>query len=71
MGWNTRNAGNWAKNHAEPGPTNNCATYVRRAIQAGGVIVTNTHNAKDYGSMLEAAGFRKIAPTHDVGVIQP
>lgn len=76
MGWNARNAGNWAKIHAETGPTNNCATYVRKAIYAGGIIVTNTRNAKDYGPMLEAAGFRKISATQppqlgDVVVIQP
>ncbi|HAU3141119.1 TPA: C40 family peptidase [Salmonella enterica] len=76
MGWNARAAGNWARSHAEPGPTNNCATYVRKAIQAGGVIVMNTRNAKDYGPMLEAAEFRRISSTQparagDVVVIQP
>ncbi|ECJ3936271.1 hypothetical protein YT28_04635 [Salmonella enterica subsp. salamae] len=76
MGWNARAAGNWARSHAEPGPTNNCATYIRKAIQAGGVVVMNTRNAKDYGPMLEAAGFRRISSTQparagDVVVIQP
>jgi len=76
MGWNVRTASNWIKSHAEPGPTHNCATYVRRAILAGGVNVPTTHNAKDYGPMLEHAGFRKIPATvppqaGDVVVIQP
>ena len=76
MVWDTRVAGNWAKNHAEPRSTHNCATYVRNAIKAGGVTVTNTLNAKDYGPKLEAAGFRRISPTQtpragDVVVIQP
>ncbi len=59
MGWDTRSAGNWAKHHAEPGPTNNCASYVRKAIKAGGVTVTNTQNAKDYGPMLSLRGLEK------------
>ncbi|WP_179125991.1 NlpC/P60 family protein [Salmonella bongori] len=76
MGWDPRSAGNWTKNHAEAGPTNSCALYVRKAIKAGGVTETNTQNAKDYGPMLEAAGFRKISSTQspmagDVVVIQP
>lgn len=76
MAWDTRAAGSWARGHAESGPTHNCATYVRKAIKAGGIIVMNTQKARDYGPMLEAAGFRKISPTQpartgDVVVIQP
>lgn len=76
MGWNIRTAGNWAKHHAERGSTNNCAAYVRQAIHAGGINVTNTRHAKDYGPMLEHAGFRRLSPTTtpragDVVVIQP
>jgi len=63
MGWDPRSAGNYAKAQAEPGPTSNCAAYVRQAIHAGGINVINTHHAKDYGPMLEAAGFRKISST--------
>lgn len=48
MGWDKRTGGNWAKSHAEPGPTNNCATYVRRAIQAGGVNVMNSSSRPAY-----------------------
>ncbi|MCX8983828.1 CHAP domain-containing protein [Citrobacter portucalensis] len=76
MGWDPRSAGNYAKAQAEPGPTSNCAAYVRQAIHAGGINVINTHHAKDYGPMLEAAGFRKISSTQspmagDVVVIPP
>jgi hypothetical protein len=38
-----------------------CATYVRRAIAAGGVKLTQTIHAKDYGANLVAAGFSEKA----------
>jgi hypothetical protein len=55
-----------------------CAAYVRMALEAGGVTLTITRSAKDYGQSLELAGFRVvnrhscvIAHRGDVAIIQP
>lgn len=52
-----------------------CARYVRRALEAGGVIVNSTLSAKDYGPQLERAGFESVAGSSlikgDVVVIEP
>jgi hypothetical protein len=51
-----------------------CAKYVREAILAGGVVVTPTADAKDYGPRLLAAGFlvsnSPFFKPGDVAVIQ-
>lgn len=62
--------------HAAPASLGRCAQYVRLAIQAGGVALTPTGSAKDYGPLLVKAGF-KAQPSSasiqagDVVVIQP
>ncbi len=54
-----------------------CATYVRRALEAGGLDTTgHPVNARDYGPFLLGRGFEKIADatpslSGDVVVIQP
>lgn len=55
--------------------TGKCATYVRRAIEAGGnVHLQRTESAKNYGSVLEAAGFHALNNVNpqagDVAVMQ-
>lgn len=74
MAYDGNSAANFADSHAEPHSTGNCARYVRRAIESGGIRLSRTHYAKDYGRALEAAGFREITGTPrkgDVAVIQP
>lgn len=74
--WSKNNAVSYLKSHAQPGSTNNCAKYVRLAIQAGGVNVPHTLSAKDYGAKLEIVGFQAVPATTplqpgDVAIIQP
>lgn len=62
--------------HAAPTSQGRCAQYVRLAIQAGGVQVTPTGSAKDYGLPLTNAGFKALPSSAsvragDVVVIQP
>lgn len=52
-----------------------CAKYTREAIEAGGIKIGSTYFAKDYGRLLENAGFSKVWPGEtiragDVVVIQ-
>ena len=62
----------------EPDPNQNCAKYVRWALEAGG-INTKGHPvpAKNYGPFLEGQGFSKVSPDNytpqpgDIAVIQP
>ncbi|WP_414696025.1 CHAP domain-containing protein [Paraburkholderia sp.] len=66
-------AANYAFSHAQAGSTGNCAKYVRRAIEWGGVSIQHTEAAKNYGAYLQAAGFFEVAgaPVRgDVAVIQ-
>ena len=39
-----------------------CARYTREAIAAGGIKLDTTNLAKNYGSLLERAGFVKLLP---------
>lgn len=65
---------------ALPGPNNECATFVRIALESGGFKIKKTHHAKDYGHSLIKAGFEEvvleeneqyIATRGDVAIIQP
>ena len=74
--WDSNAAANHARQHAQSQSTGNCAKYVRKAIEAGGVSVTPTRSAKDYGFPLRQAGFIELddasSPRRgDVIVIQP
>jgi hypothetical protein len=56
--------------------TSNCARATREAIGAGGVHLTTTHYAKDYGMSLLNSGFQDVGQTTDfqrgdIAVIQP
>lgn len=73
MPWSTILATRHAARHAQPKSIGLCAKYVRLAIAAGGVKVTPTLSAKNYGPHLVAAGFKATAGTPqsgDVIVIQ-
>ncbi|MGD7150387.1 CHAP domain-containing protein [Ralstonia pseudosolanacearum] len=67
-------AANYAVSHAQPHSTGNCAKYVRKAVEWGGITLRRTHYAKDYGRSLEEAGFQEVQGSPrkgDVVVIQP
>ncbi len=73
--WDARAAANHVRLHAQIHSTNNCAMYVRKAIEAGGITISRTNSAKDYGYSLRQAGFVEVndggAPrAGDVVVIQ-
>ncbi|QAU23552.1 CHAP domain-containing protein [Dyella sp. M7H15-1] len=74
MPYDGASAASYADSHAQPDSTGECAKYVRRAIEWGGISLPRTRYAKDYGPILKAAGFRAAlgAPRKgDVIVIQP
>ncbi len=76
MGWDTRTAATYARTHAGATSQHRCAEYTRKAINAGGINIGNTHHAKDYGGLLSNAGFRPVSTNSspkegDVVVIQP
>lgn len=48
---------------ASPEPDGHCARFVREAIEAGGIVLTRTAFAKDYGSHLRDGGFESILTT--------
>jgi hypothetical protein len=76
MGWDKHAAATYARQHAGSSSHSRCAEFTRIAINAGGGGISNTRHAKDYGSVLEAAGFRTIGQGEnlregDVVIIQP
>ena len=73
MPFDTQAAAHYADSHAQAHSTGNCAKYVRRAIGHGGIQLATTHSARNYGPILEAAGFTQVTGTPqrgDVAVIQ-
>ena len=78
MPLNVAKAAKYLDDNAEPASTGKCATYVRRALEAGGVVI-NPHPvfARDYGPALVVNGFKPVAmkdyapQAGDVVVIQP
>lgn len=76
MGWNKDAAVDYLVKHALPASTSNCATFTRRAIEAGGIRLIQTKYAKNYGNSLLKAGFIALPPSAtpekgDVAIIQP
>lgn len=76
MSWNKDAAISHIRSHAGSHSLHRCARYTRQAIEAGGVRLGNTPDAKDYGAALERAGFREVPPgstliAGDVAIIQP
>lgn len=55
--WRVDDAVRHLIDHAQPASTSDCARFTRQAIAAGGVNLTNTNSAKDYGPSLVGAGF--------------
>lgn len=76
MEWNINTAVDHAKRYANARSLGRCAEYTREAISAGGVEIGHTNSAKDYGILLENAGFKAIGIGEnllagDVVIIQP
>lgn len=76
MGWNKDAATDYIVKHALPQSHSDCAKYTRRAISAGGINLTRTDYAKDYGDSLLKAGFVALPQSAtpekgDVAIIQP
>lgn len=76
MNWNKDVAISHLRSRALGHSHNECATFTREAITAGGIRLERTLNAKDYGPALLRAGFREVPPgstllSGDVAVIQP
>lgn len=65
--WSKELSVNYINSHVAPKSQGQCAAYVRRAIEAGGVKVNipaprigNSASACDYGVSLETAGFKSV-----------
>ena len=76
MGWDASAAASYARWHASSVSHGRCAEFTRIAIHEGGVDIGHTHFAKDYGRLLEGAGFRPIGAgenprSGDIVIIQP
>jgi hypothetical protein len=52
----------YAQAKAKPHTERKCAEYTRKAIQAGlsGAVMRITHDARNYGLILEEVGFKKV-----------
>ncbi len=73
MAWDKVAAVRFLQSHARSTSISACAQYTREAIQAGGIYLTRTRLAKDYGSSLVRAGFYEVPDephAGDVVVIQ-
>lgn len=76
MSWKKDVALSYLRSHALGRSHSECAKFTREAIEAGGIRLERTHHAKDYGPLLERAGFHEVPPgstqlSGDVAVIQP
>ncbi len=74
MPWDIYAATKYADSHAKPKSIGKCAEYVRKAIEKGGIYLSHTLSAKNYGPIMKAAGFSEILTSPkagDVVVIQP
>jgi hypothetical protein len=73
MAYDAASAANYAERKANQTSQGQCAKYVRRAIEWGGIALAHTGSAKNYGPILEAAGFSEATGSPqrgDVVVIQ-
>ncbi|SUY92735.1 Peptidoglycan hydrolase flgJ [Buttiauxella agrestis] len=65
--WNNGASVSYINSHVEPRSLGNCAAYVRRAVEAGGVHIQippprigNSASACDYGPSLVSVGFKQV-----------
>lgn len=60
LGFDKKAAAQYADAHAQSGSIRRCAEYVRKALEAGGIILEQTLLAKNYGEKLVKAGFLTV-----------
>ena len=60
MPWNIATAIAHLKTHAKDKSMGKCASHTREAIEAGGLVLPRTKEAKDYGTKLLATGFTEL-----------
>lgn len=61
MPFDTEAAIKYLDAHAQTGATGKCATYIRQALEAGGIDTTGRPvSAKDYGPFLTLKGFKRV-----------
>jgi len=71
--WDKNAAVEYARKHAFAGTHHLCATYVRLAIEAGGIYSVRAHYVKDLGESLRLSGFYEVngnPEPGDIAVIQ-
>ncbi|TDN60490.1 hypothetical protein [Scandinavium goeteborgense] len=66
MSWNKERAVSHINSNAGSVSHHDCAAYTRKAIEAGGIHIGRTLFAKDYGPLLEGAGFTKVYPDETI-----
>lgn len=76
MTWNRDKALKHLRSRASAVSQNRCAEFTRQAIEAGGITLNRTNNAKNFGASLSRAGFAELPPdamlkAGDIVVIQP
>jgi hypothetical protein len=75
--WDTDCAVDYLNKHASDHSLGRCAEFVRKAIEAGGLILFRHTSAKDYGSSLLNVSFVPLPKPElpyragDVAIIQP
>lgn len=72
--WSAVGAVRYLQWNAEDASQGNCARHVREAVERGGIRLSRTADAKDYGYSSRAAGFHEVSASNlrpgDVIVIQ-
>lgn len=66
MSWNKEAAVSHLRSRALGRSHNECATFTREAIAAGGIRLERTLNAKDYGQSLLQTGYRAAQPAFKI-----
>lgn len=60
MVWDKEKAVRYLQLHVNGKSIGQCAAYTRRAIEAGGVVLSRHQYARDYGLSLMSAGFLEL-----------
>lgn len=76
MKWNRDKALKHLRSRAKVASQNSCAEFTKQAIEAGGITLHRTNNAKNFSASLSRAGFAElpadtITIAGDIVVIQP
>ena len=63
MSWDKKKAVEYILANAQAFSTGRCAEYTRKAIEAGGIELSRTADAKNYGPKLTAMDFTVVSDT--------